>query len=222
MRCSIGSGPIPADGSSKEQGRSRSPRRRRRSGGSLLADPLRVDRRRSGPGPGRHHKKRDWSASGAAIRRHTIFGLELERAAVRQLGLHCGLTRQTFQIRPRFQSLTKCCVITIMELSMIPDRKCDDRGCLSRRRHRQAAAADCPCIGREGLALLRSARHHRKDDHRQNQIFRFQSGDTQQDRGGIGFGHRHNPGNRRDPACLGVSVQMSGPALRDHLVIAQH
>ncbi|TAU57322.1 hypothetical protein ELI46_39950 [Rhizobium ruizarguesonis] len=32
------------------------------SGRSLLADPLWVDRGRSGTGPGRHHRERDWDA----------------------------------------------------------------------------------------------------------------------------------------------------------------
>lgn len=38
-------------------GRARSPRGRSPSGRSVAADPLRVDRGRSGPGSGRHHKR---------------------------------------------------------------------------------------------------------------------------------------------------------------------
>lgn len=41
----------------KARGRARSPRWRSLSGPSLRTDPLRVDRGRSGLGPGRHHKR---------------------------------------------------------------------------------------------------------------------------------------------------------------------
>lgn len=53
----MGAGQFPLDGSKKARGRARSPRRRSQSGRSLLADPSRVDRGRSGSGPGRHHKR---------------------------------------------------------------------------------------------------------------------------------------------------------------------
>ena len=53
----IGAGQFPLDGSVSVGARSRSPRRREPSGGSLLADPLRVDRGRPGGGPGSHHRR---------------------------------------------------------------------------------------------------------------------------------------------------------------------
>ena len=125
LRCSIGSGPIPADGSSKEQGRSRSPRRRRRSGGSLLADPLRVDRRRSGPGPGRHHPKRDWSVSElltAGARSPTInrrFNASLGASGNRQPD------KRQANFIVMYPATNECCVTTIMEHSVItlPDAR---------------------------------------------------------------------------------------------------
>lgn len=53
-----GAGEFPLDGSSKDRPRSRSPRRHKPSGGTLrVADPARVDRGRSGGGPGRHRTR---------------------------------------------------------------------------------------------------------------------------------------------------------------------
>ncbi|AVA24402.1 hypothetical protein NXC24_PB00477 (plasmid) [Rhizobium sp. NXC24] len=74
VRGSFGAGQFPLDGSSEGRGGGRSPRREAEAAAACLADPLRVDRGRSGTGPGRHQQKAglDWleSASRGDARLH--------------------------------------------------------------------------------------------------------------------------------------------------------
>jgi hypothetical protein len=52
------------------------------SGGSLLAAPSRVDRGRSGAGPGSRHRERDWHAFGDTRRDDRLSGLQDRRSTV--------------------------------------------------------------------------------------------------------------------------------------------
>jgi len=52
------------------------------SGGSLLADPSRVDRGRPGAGPGSRHRERDWHAFGDTRRDDRLSGLQNRRSAL--------------------------------------------------------------------------------------------------------------------------------------------
>lgn len=62
-----GAGQFPLDGSSQGPGTGAITAKRSQSGRSLLADPLWVDRGRSGTGPGRHPKERDWFAPAGTL-----------------------------------------------------------------------------------------------------------------------------------------------------------